>query len=271
MKSRRKSLDSTWLAIAKELAPNSKTRDNCDCGSGKTLVISRDHKTYSCYCFRCGYQRYSDVGTLSLEELAKIKELNKQAKEVRLTVELPEDFTEDIPLIGRLWLYKGGVGPSLWKKYSIGWSDTLQRVIMPIFDNSKLVWFQARAVHPGQMPKYIGPDGDRSTLVFKTGEHTGKSVTVVEDMMSAYRVGEITATCSLLGTKITTAQANILGQYDLVTTWLDDDAAGKRGAYDVRRAVGLVTEVRNISTTKDPKCYSREEIVNILGVTNGST
>lgn len=257
-------MKTTWLESAKNLPQGGTTRIDCHCGPGRTLKVSHDRKAYSAFCFRCDYQPYEYVGERSIKELARIRELNAQADEP-LPLKLPEDYTEDIPLVGRLWLYSGGVGPSLWKKHRIGWSEKLQRVILPVYQGNSLSWFQARAVHSGQKPKYLGPDGDRNSIVYQTGDGNSSRAILVEDMLSAMRVGEVECCYSLLGTKITTAQANILSKHDELVTWLDNDRAGIAGALSVRKAVGLLVDVHNIRTDDDPKCYSRGEIKQIIG------
>jgi hypothetical protein len=157
---------------------------------------------------------------------------------------------------------------------------------MPVYEHGKLVWFQARAVLYGQQPKYLNPTGDRKELVFwsKQDSHAavcgsvpggggaaGSCITVVEDILSAVRTGAVTPACSLLGTKITVQQANKLGAYDLVRTWLDPDAAGISGAYNIGKLLGMVTEVQNIVTDSDPKCYCNAEIARILSTQGEGT
>lgn len=89
-------------------------------------------------------------------------------------------------------------------------------------------------------------------------------VVIVEDILSAIRVGKHIDSCSLLGTKITTSQAAELGKYAEVTTWLDSDKAGRSGAYKIRKTLGLITEVSNILTDKDPKELSDKQIKEAL-------
>lgn len=253
-----------WLEIAKTLPLSSKTRSNCECGDGKPAVINHQLKGYSFYCFRCDTKFFEHKGQQTLAELARIKELNELATQ-SFKIELPKDFTEEIPLVGRLWLYKAGITPTVWKKYGFGWSEFWQRVVMPVYEGDKLVWFQARAVLDGQKPKYINPTGDRESLMFLAATTNDRSeIILVEDILSAVRVGAVAPACSMLGTKITTAQAGKLAQYDIVRTWFDNDRAGKQGAYNVRRCIGLGTEVLNIRSTQDPKSYSNTEIREIL-------
>ncbi len=254
-----------WLTAAKRIAVARKLRLDCECGSGKTLIVNHNPQGYSCFCYRCDYSEFVGKGKQTLEELANIRALNEAAANERYDIKLPDDFTTDIPLEGRLWLYKAGVTVSLWSSYNFGWSERMQRVVMPVYRGKELVWFQARAVLHGQTPKYLNPTGDRTSLVFWAGCSKDYSdVTVVEDILSAIRVGVVTPTCSLLGTKVTVQQALQLSRYERVSSWLDADAAGVGGSYKLRKLLGMVTEVRDIRTTKDPKAYSNAEIRSVL-------
>ena len=253
-----------WKTLAHELPLGQKTRHSCECGDGNTLVINHNTKHYSCYCFRCDFSGVEWKGKQTLEELAKIRKLNAEANQhIQAGVKLPDDYTEDIPLRGRLWLYSAGITESIWKHYRIGYSEKLQRVVLPVWStNGDLIWFQCRALLEGQRPKYLQPSRGRDRILFRSSRHptTDGSVTVVEDILSAIKVGEATEAVSILGTKITTNQANDLAEYAMVNVWLDPDTAGRRGARSISKTLGLVTETRIITSEVDPKLLSVEEI-----------
>jgi DNA primase len=140
---------------------------------------------------------------------------------------------------------------------------------MPVYDTEdNLIWFQCRALLKGQKPKYMQPSGDKGSVVFqsKTSKTRGtkETVVVVEDIMSAIRVGEVANTISILGTKSDTNQINTLSRYSTVITWLDSDKAGRNGSKTIRQAVGLLTNTKDIVTELDPKSYSKQQIEKIL-------
>lgn len=211
---------------------------------------------------------------MTLQELRELDELNKKAEQQARqgTFEyLPADFTTELPLEGRLWLYSAGLSPKDWKRYGVGYSETQRRVILPVYDDKgNLVWQQQRAIFDGQRPKYLQPSRDKGgTLchIVPAGA-TRKRVVVVEDIMSAYRVGRVLPTASILGTKLSSGQAKELAKYSEVTTWLDGDRAGRDGAKAIRKSLGLVTKVTNVQTELDPKEYSDHDIRRILNVTS---
>lgn len=254
-----------WLEIAKNLQTGHKTRIDCECGDGKTLIVNHNIKGYSCHCFRCDTNDFAGKGKQTLAELAHIRELNEQAETIDLPLTLPEDFTTDIPLEGRLWLYSGGIHEQVWSHYGLGYSKSLHRVILPVYDSRRnLVWYQCRALSKGQKPKYIQPSKERAAVMFWGSRRDETRVIVVEDILSAIRVGKHCSAVSLLGTKITSAQAVALSKFSRVTSWLDNDKAGKDGAYKIRKTLSLLTEVDNIQSEVDPKKLSDKEIKVLL-------
>lgn len=251
-----------WLEIAKTLPLNQSCRSDCECGTGNTMVINHNIKCYSCFCFRCDFSSREWKGKLSLKDLKHIERLNEEANKPH-PVTLPSDMTNDIPPQGRLWLYTCGITETMWRQYRIGWSDKLSRVILPVYNNNEVVWWQGRSVDPLIKPKYLQPSANRETVMFSTNTDTDKCV-VVEDIASAIRVGKTITAHSLLGTSVTTQQLNRLGKYKQVIVWLDSDGAGRSGAYKLRRGLSLVTDVVSVETVGDPKTLSDEQIQNVL-------
>lgn len=266
-----------WLTIAQNLPVGHNQRIDCpNCGVGtntNAAIVNHNPKYYSCYCNACGPVDYEPKGELSLAERKHIQELNEAAANMpSKEIKLPEDTTYEHTEFSReakMWLYKAGLTPTLWRKYRIGYSPKLGRVVLPVNNsNGKLIWYQLRAVYAGQVPKYTQPSAER-THVYFAGKGRRRGAVVVEDVMSAIRVHEAQETytaVSLLGTKITSSQSNYLSEFEEVVTWLDGDKAGTTGARNVRKVVGLLTECRNIRSTNDPKCYSNKEIRSILNV-----
>jgi len=236
-------------------------------------MVSHSLKSYNGFCFACDYKPFEMKGKQTLDELKELKRLNDEAKNTANArdITLPKDFTTDIPLEGRLWLYSNGITSKLRKKYNIGYSESLRRVMLPVNDTKgSLIWFQCRALLEGQKPKYLQPSGDKSSVLFQSksienGE-TSKEVILVEDIMSAIRVGDVQQAASLLGTKADTHQINFLSRYDKVYTWLDADKAGRRGSATIRQSLELLTECHDIRTEHDPKQYSKQQIRAILCV-----
>lgn len=264
-----------WLEVAKTLPLGHKTRVDCNkCGVGtntNAMLVSHGNKAYSGFCFACDNKPYQMKGTQTLEELAEIRRLNREplCRRRGSTLGLPEDFTNDIPVEGRLWLYSNGITETLKNLYNIGYSKRLQRVVLPVYDSKDtLIWYQCRALLKGQRPKYLQPSLDKSSVVFESkstqNQKNTKEVVIVEDIMSTIRVGESQQTYCFLGTKATQTQLNRVAGFDRVTIWYDNDKAGKAGSRAIRQALSMVTDVREITTVLDPKAYSKQQIQEIL-------
>lgn len=265
----------SWLDEAKKLPPGHKARYvHCESTSNSSAIISFDGKKYAMSCFKCGENLYEYAGEMDFKsrmELRKINEKARRALQTR-TVRLPKDFTLDIPKEGRLWLLKASITPHSARQHGIGWTPEHQRVVIPVYAQTtspaKLIFYQARAVLPGQQPKYLNPIVDKSTVLYSCSPSSAplkNDVCVVtEDILSAIRVGKFIQTYSLLGTKVLPGHINTLTEYKHVITWLDPDEAGIIGARKVRKAVGILTNTSNIVTDVDPKNLSDKKIQEVL-------
>lgn len=268
-----------WLSLAKNLPLGRTSRCDCpSCGEGtntNAAIINHTTRGYSLFCHACGHNPFENKGVQTLDELKRIKELNDDAARFTDTdVRLPKDFTTAIPLEGRLWLYGGGITPTVWERYNFGFSEHLQRVIIPVYQSGELVWYQARAVQKGQTPKYLNPTARKDGELFSSdGESSlaGKTVIVCEDILSAIRVGKVakdhcnsSTGTSILGTKLCTRSIMRLGAAERVIGWFDNDNAGHKAARELYKSVGILTDVAIIRSERDPKRYSDETILQYL-------
>lgn len=262
----------SWLHLAKQLEPGARRyRDHEDCGAGRTLVVSAGELGWSAHCFRCNADGYEAYGVRNLTELQNV---NYGLAKNELTFErgsckLPNDFTKEIPDASALWLYKAGIFKDTAEFYGFGYSRSLNRVVLPVYKDSELVYMQARATD-GRKPKYLNNSalGKGSVLFRSAGTYTLPLVCVItEDILSAVRVGALQVQAfSTLGTALSDEQAyQIQKCCTSAYIWYDGDAAGRAGAYKVLRKLSLLgVHARIITTTKDPKLYSNREMQDIL-------
>jgi hypothetical protein len=211
------------------------------------------------HCFKCSEHEFRKKADLTLLELAELREFNALAKEVQdnATITLPNDFTTTIPTSHSLWLLKAGIHRGEWLEMGIGWSASLHRIILPVYDsNHSLVYWQGRAVSHGQVPKYINPSADKSSLLYQRGCTSTERVIVTEDILSCIRVGRHIPAVSILGTSTSHGQAVQLSRYRRVTYWLDPDPAGLKGMSRGVKDLSLLTDSDCIHSTKDPKNLS---------------
>jgi len=94
--------------------------------------------------------------------------------------------------------------------------------------------------------------------------HDQRSIVLVEDIISAIRVGHTNPAAPLFGSHLSTKTALRYNKlYDKIILWLDKD----KELYSIKvaqqlRAMGI--PCRSVITNKDPKEYSDTEIVDIL-------
>ena len=263
-------MNEEWLEVAKQLPLGHKRRMRHDCSESRDLLVSHGEQGYSGWCFRCGKVGFEPHGYSNLARLEELRNLNLQAEETQSN-ELPTDFTTDIPNKQAVWLYKAGISLHRAAHCGIGWSDVLQRIVIPIFDTTgRLRYWQARAVMPGQTPKYTNPPVSKTDLLYRvcpSDERCGKSrVVVTEDILSAIRIGKHIPAMSIMGTKTSDSQAAQLSEFEEVTYWLDPDKAGREGAIAGTRKLALVTTTSIVESPVDPKHLSDREIREYLNL-----
>lgn len=225
------------------------------------MLVSHDLHGYRCHCFRCGESQFVPHG------LQRISDLNRRKAELAFmeerTVRLPKDYTLEIPEKDMLWFLQYGIDPELARSYGIGYSDELDRVVLPVRGlDGKLDAVQMRSTDPNVRPKYLNPFGPKvSAAVFMSGPPTGVTV-VVEDILSAIKIGKITHATSILGTALTDERAEKIAKHNhTAVVWTDNDRAGQKGRLKATRQLLLLgMDVYRVRSPDDPKTYNLEDI-----------
>lgn len=267
-----------WEKIARKLPCGRSIRTKC-CQADRSQVITHSTSGYSAYCFRCGddSRQFIPHGVRPLSEMIKQQEALDAYRNGCGSLSLPPDFRVldlDCPKEAWLWFLKSGVPSSIVRHYKFGFSESLGRVVLPVWDRQeRLVAVQNRAIYPNQKPKYVNLKGGGSHAVFESDDATFldnpiTDVTVItEDILSCVRVGRVCPALSTLGTTLhySVASERLLAPNTRVLIWYDGDEAGVRGA---KKAEGVLTMLgvpcSIIKTEKDPKEYNNEEIKTII-------
>ena len=243
-----------------------RTRIEHSCGDGRTLLVSRDGKGISAWCFRCHAKGWiPDERSLAerIQALSQAKEWDQVATD---SIELPgpgKMDTQDWPDEPLLWLFKAGFSRDEIKILGWYWNPRMQRVILPVRDHTgKVIYWQGRGFDSSR-PKAINPTVNREGLVAQYGTGTAW-VALTEDILSAAKVGGVegAAAWALLGTVLSCSTALSLAALGRpVLLMLDDDPAGRRGAAEAAKTLNLLG-VRNhqVYFGKDPKLISRSVI-----------
>ena len=225
--------------------------------SGDNLAVYSDG---SKYCFRCGYlETASGIQRIRTEDAGSSSSTDRE-------ITLPRDVDTAIPDRGRGFLRDFALTEQDVKNNMIMWSDYYKRLIFPYFDSDGLVGWQGRYL--GELPskaKWFS-QGDLKNIVHIVGNKLAKTCVIVEDIVSAIKVGHNSSFCAmpLFGSHVSmTKFLQLKKKYGTVYIWLDKDVQTKAVKYAANgRVLGL--DVRNIITDNDPKSYTDSQIEMIL-------
>lgn len=235
------------------------------CGDGRTLIVSRDNKGVSAFCFRCRAKGWiPDERSLAerIQALSQAQEWDQVAAD---SIELPgpgKFDTWDWPDEALLWLFKAGFSRDEIKSLGWYWNPRMQRVILPVRDHTgRVIYWQGRGFDSSR-PKAINVRVDKANITARYGD--GPVVAITEDMLSAAKVGGVTEAHALLGTVVSDAVLLRLASAGKpIALMLDSDAAGRAGAKAIALRLSLLgVDNRQIYFGRDPKLVARKDIKN---------
>lgn len=238
------------------------------------FVVTRRRNGFSMWCHRCHTKYWIPVKSPSSSAI--LNELHKRAADTKQSasvvtrkVTLPSDFTTDIPASGLLWLRTYGVGEDEIRKYRFGYSPRLDRLILPVFRDGELVFWQGRNLSSDTTrPKYMNVRSQRSDIVLFVNNHTSK-VVLVEDILSCLAVARAgVSAVALLGSYVkmdllrdVLVDTNI----ECIKVWLDPDKRQEACKYAKQlRALGYSASPV-ILAEQDPKTYKPLEVLHFIG------
>lgn len=269
-----------WLATAQALPEGQHTRIGHECGDGKVLSVGCNEDGWRAHCFRCDYKWFVPRPPESItEKLARLQKAKDADRWIRKSVSMPIGLTnpQDWPMHARLWFYKAGISNvDIEHGIKAVWSEAMQRVVMPVYEDDQVVYWQARDTQwTRETPraKYINPEVPRDKLpLYRSG--TGNVLVLTEDILSAFKVSKAGFLAwALLGTKLNDYNLNEIlysartlhNGPNLVYVWLDPDQAGQMAARAVTRTLRAYgVDARNVQSERDPKLHSRNEIKEII-------
>ncbi|QVW29509.1 DNA primase [Stenotrophomonas phage BUCT603] len=263
-----------WVHHLPSIPVGGRRRYPHECGEGRPLVVFKGDPESSAYCHRCGKLGRHERVMSNAERLAYEQKRREADRSARSKVELPPASSHDPgdwPPKLRNWFYRMGLGPAHLAALGCYYSDELDRVVVPLKEDGRPVYWIARSQM--RSPKWLTPDVPKGSLIVKFGEGRGDRIVVLEDPLSAYKVGlECEAWC-LFGTKLKDGVlAALLADPRPVVTWLDDDHShysgknpGQEAALLMRKRLrALGKQVTNMTSDRDPKYMSRDFIREVL-------
>lgn len=205
------------------------------------------------HCFSCGYHVFPK---------RHIKVDHEEVRTADKTL-LPYDASKHIPARAWKWLLQYGLGIQYWQQY-VEFSESEQRLLFKVGDPLEFSigrYFGEEADH---RKWYVYGDSHRTAHLFP-GKLRQDKIVLVEDLISAHKVGHITNCIPLFGTNVFDSVTNALRLYRKpVVMWLDKDQqdhARKRAA----RLSGITgCDVTYVFTDNDPKELSFQTIQEVL-------
>lgn len=251
-----------------------KGHESCpECGSEDNVGVWSDGQKW---CFGCGYYIPANGMGLSVEELWKRireqKEKRKYKKNAHIT--LPFDYSIMLPEKAEQWLDQYGITDAEKINYRIGWSDFYESLIFSAFD----VWGNLLVVQRRYMgsrtdiPKYhtkgypesviwsVYPNGDESPTVGNVADTYNGDIVLVEDYISAIKVGRHLEVSPLWGSQLSLDKLRrMAARWEKVIFWLDANKL-KDAMLFKDRCLPYFKYANVIFSEKDPKCYDDDQI-----------
>lgn len=229
--------------------PCPKCRAKGNDNAGDNLVYWPDG---SAHCFSCGYHIHPK------HYIPKVVE-NNVPKSL-----CPVDFTREVPTEYLKWLLQFGLPWSYWKE-SIGYSPSEERLIFRVEYNGTLAFSIGRytgVADPAPRKWYTWGDPHKHCHVVRpTGEGQSNSIVLVEDLISAHKVGQVATCIPLFGTRWHPCHLYyLINEAKPVILWLDKDQANTVKGKALQLEQLLNQPVTVVSTDKDPKWLTEKEI-----------
>lgn len=249
-----------WVDICQALELGKSARLNCECGPGKTAHISNNPSYYRYYCYRCSKEE-----TIQKEN-RKITDLKIKGNEIcQIDQTLPEDYVMDLPDPAIVWLWNRGIGTYLQQQYKLGWSEELNRLIVPYYKKNELIAILARDITGKMERKALNSENRKDSWFYSIkAESKGKTLVLVEDCFSAMKVGEIEACVALNGTSLDNSGLKKCLVWKKIIIMLDPDKAGKNASIKIKHKLQSLVETKIVCPPRDPKYLSIQELKELL-------
>jgi hypothetical protein len=214
------------------------------CGSKDNLGRYDDGHAW---CFGCGYKEPPKHRAIPSNEESHVT--------------IPTDLMKQLPFLYNRWLDSYNLTPE--EKSFFKWSPSLKRMVTFVMQPGQGLFWEGRSLTT--IPKSLNY-GKKPFALFYQGriqpQLEGDKVVIVEDVVSAIKVGRYLPTLCLFGNNLQeNHMKRIALQFKEVVVWLDDDKYKK--GIDIARETSLYCKRSvTICTKQDPKYYNN--ILDIL-------
>ena len=229
------------------------------------LVVTRYPDGWVWYCHRCRKGGRKKLNSLAPSRLLSFLQATSLVDKNSSVIQLPRDYTIEIPPAGLAWLYQYHITEAEILRYDIGYSPASHRVIFPVYHDGKLVFWIGRLVGQqptAENPKYFSPLPKKD--IYFTVDRTGPVVAIVEDIVSAIKVARVCAVVAVIAAYVPDKLVfSLLDNYQTVALWLDYDKTQKMFQVVMRQQM-LGHDIFLVPTFKDPKFFPDEEINRLI-------
>lgn len=235
------------------------------CGKVRdAFIVTATNNGWVFWCHKCqakGYRKRDGRSPKKIKAAITAERTQTRTQHVAL----PYDFSLDIPAKGKLWLAKYGITDADAKRFSIGYSEFRKRLIIPVFKNEEVVYWQGRNLDTPtkEQPKYINVRTSREHVWFDCIYYPEKPVILVEDVLSAINIHKAGYNAiALLGSYVSdNLIVRLLEmQPERVIIWLDPDKRKDSLKFSRRLNAFGISCGSLLLPTLDPKEYTSEEI-----------
>ena len=250
-------------------------RSDCPhCNDSRSRFYQRDTPTGTLqYCHNCGYKNFIPTKNRTPSqtvEFIKRYVVGDEENNLVKDIKLPFDFSPSLPTPAKLWLKKYGIRDDEIQMFGFGWSERAQRLILPVFSGEELIYYQGRTFKEitKDNPKYrnLRKSGARNKFFFRGWDGKTKidRLCIVEDILSAVKVGRHVPSLALLGSYFPVELNPLYRLCSSVYIWLDQDKylTAIKEATKINNLYGI--PVRVVSTTYDPKENSDGQITELI-------
>jgi hypothetical protein len=223
-------------------------------GDSKSLRIERkEDGSIHAKCFRCGQWGIHD---------SKVKVFTLTS-DISINIE-EEDFERDLdkwPGRALHWVKQYGIMDYEIAEYQISYSPSRKRVIIPVWWAGEKVGWQARKIYDEDTgPKYITKARNPPGFMLKGGT-SKEEIVLVEDVISAIKIGRTTEAVAMLSTNPTRTLMDYVKTFSNYKIWLDmDNPQVIRQALKLLKSLNVFGSTKLIISPKDPKCYDDYDI-----------
>jgi hypothetical protein len=220
------------------------------------------------HCFSCGKSKFA------IRDFQRPKLMTSKSLKLPELTQNPSNFS----LALLKWLNSYHVTDELVYKH--GLAQTVDgSLLTPVIskESGEVIMYQQRWFNPRRIMTY---GKKQEFIAYPNNVKYNKTLVIVEDFISAIRVGELVDCFCMFGTSIPYDRLkSLVNIYDTIVIWADGDNPGQTASRKIMKSINRFIEMHkryrsfdslfnknscNILTTMDPKCYTKTQILTIL-------